>query len=561
MTAAATSSTRGETVRADLVAGLTTALVLVPQAMGYATLAGLPPIAGLHAATFGLVAYALLGSSSALAVGPVAMDSLLVGAALSAVVPVEAPNRLALAGVLALLVGGLQVAMGALRLGHLTNFVSFPVLTGFTTSAALLILANQLPSLLGLPAAPSSDLVPLVVHLVRSVHGVSIATAVVGFGSIALAIYLEKKHPRRPRAPIVLAVATAFVAFVPGFELVVRVGTVARSLPHPALSAPSIAEVRSLAPFALTIAFVAYIEAHSVSKKFAERCGEPNPSREFLALGASNLVSGLTGGFPITGGLGRSAVLVRAGARTRLAGAVTAGVVLVTTLALGPFFSLVPRAALDAVVVTSVVALVDVTALRAIARVAPRDALWAAISFVATLMFGFQWGIATGIAFSLGAFLHESTAPHVAVLGRIPGTTSYRNRMRYPEAECVPGVLVVRIDSQLYFGNATFLREKMAALEAEAAGVSSVVVDASGIGQLDSSAEAALSRLVDGYDRRNVRFAIASVRGPVRDVMKRSGLWKRLGRERLFLDVHSAVQAMTEKHSPSGRTHALSPAI
>ncbi len=548
--------------RADLVAGLTTALVLVPQSMGYALLAGLPPIAGLHAATLGLVAYALLGSTPALAVGPVAMDSLLTAAALAGLGLASDGDKLAAAGLLAVMVGLAQLAMGALRLGHLTNFLSNPVVSGFTTAAAMLILMTQVSALLGLPATSAGEMIPLVRHVVSNLPRALPAAVFVGLGSVAALLFLEKRWPTIPRAPIVLTAATLLVQAVPALSGIARVGTLPIALPGPHLRMPDASTLEHLAPHALTIAFVAFLEAYSVAKRYADLCGEPKPSRELAALGAANLASAASGGFPITGGLSRSAVLMRAGAKTKRAGIVTAIAVLLSALVLAPLLAAIPKAALAAVVATSVASLIDRPAMRRIFQVKPIDGLWMLVSFAITLVAGFQWGIAAGVLVSVGAFLFESTRPHVAVLGRIPGTTTYRNVLRYEEAEQVPGMLLVRIDSQLYFGNATFLRETMAELEQEAKqAITAIVLDASGVNQLDSSAEGALSRLLDDYEKRGIVFALASVKGPVRDVMKRSGLWKRFGRGRLFLDVHAAVTSLRPPAPTQEIARALSPAI
>lgn len=557
-----TSVSKKSAIRDDVVAGLSTALVLVPQAMGYALLANLPPVAGLHAATLALIVYAVVGSAPALAIGPVAMDSLLTAAALASTGLVSDADKLAAAGLLAVMVGVVQITMGALRLGHLTNFLSAPVVSGFTSAAAILILLTQIPPLTGLPSTTASELVPVFRHLVQHAPSVHLDALAVGVASVVALRLLQKRWPTLPRAPIVLTLATLAATFVPALSTIKRVGELPVALPSPHLNMPDATLLGQLAPHAFTIALVAFLEAYSVAKRFAETHGEPNPSRELLALGAANLGSAASGGFPITGGLSRSAVLVRAGAKTKLAGAVTAGAVLLSSLLLAPYLAQIPKSALAAVVITSVATLIDVEVVKRIRVVKPIDLAWMALAFVVTLFAGFQLGIAAGVLGAVGAFLFESTRPHVAVLGRIPGTTTYRNLARYPDAEPVPGFLIVRIDAQLYFGNATFLREKMAELEASAPEpVRAIILDASGVNQLDSSAEAALARLIDGFEKRGVLFAVASVKGPVRDVLKRSGLWKRLGSEHLFLDVHAAVEALRPPPEQPEVPRALSPAI
>ncbi len=530
----------------ELVAAASTALVLVPQAMGYALLAGLPPVTGLRAATFPLLAYAGAGSSPAVAVGPVAMDALLAGAALTAV-GASGPERVALAALLALLVGVVHLLLGVLGLGRLTELVSMPVLIGFTSAAAVIIALTQVPALVGVASTSSSALAPLVTYIVRHAHEAKLTASIVGVTSVAGMFALEHFAPRAPRAPIVLAVATVVVAFVPTLAGVPTIGAIPSAWPAFAM-AMRLDNVIALLPHAITIAIVAFVESYAVAKRFATTCqAEPAPSRELYGLGLSNVVSGLVGGMPITGGLSRSAVQVRAGARTRVTGAIVGVLVLGLAVALAPVLAHIPRAALAGVVATSALGLVDRAGIARIRRVKPTDLVFTALTVLATFGLGFQWGIAVGVAASIAGFVRSTTRPHVAVLGRIPGTTAYRNVVRFPEAVPIPGILLVRIDAELYFGNATFLRETIDRLVDERPDTRVIVLEASGVNQLDASAEEALAELVARYEARGLTFALSSVKGPVRDVLRASGLWQRLGDEKLFLDVHGAAESLVSR--------------
>ena len=532
------------TLKQDLVAGLTTAMMLVPQSMAYAMLAGLPPIVGLYASTLPLLVYALVGSSPFLAVGPVAIDSMLTAAALAPLAAQGSPEYVAYAALLAGMVGLVQVAMGTLRLGYLTNFISLPVLTGFTAAASIAIGLSQVPPLLGVGGARGQGTLALIHHVVTSLPKTKPATLVLGLLSIAALELLRKKRPQFPRALVVAIAASVLVLLVPFFRDVATVGTIPQGLPPFRLPTLDRSIVESLAPSATTLALIAFLEAFSVSKAFAEKSGhEPMPNREFGALGAANVAASLVGGYPITGGLSRSAVNANAGAKSKLAGAITATVVLLALVLLTPLFARIPKAALAAIVVTSIVALVDVPTMKRLYRVKRSDFGMLAATFAVTLGIGFTEGILFGVALSIGFFLYETTKPHVAVLGQIPGTTVYRNVARYPQAVQVPGFLIVRVDAQFYFGNVTFLRETLARLEAESSTrIHAVVLDASAVNNLDSSAEAALDRVFADYEKRGIDFAVASVKGPVRDVMKNAGLWQRLGKKRLYFDVHDAVE-------------------
>lgn len=542
--AVATTTLDGAALRRELVAAATTALVLVPQAMGYALLAGLPPAAGLRAATLPLFAYAGLGSSPAVAVGPVAMDALLAGAALTAV-GAEGTSRVALAALLALFVGGLQIAMGALRLGRLTELVSMPVLLGFTAAAAVIIALTQVPAILGVAPTSASALAPLVRHVLAEAPSARAPIVGVGVVSIASMAALERLAPKVPRAPLVLLVTSLLVALVPALAAVPVVGEVPRTPPSGAWLSLDVDTdvVLGLLPYAATIALVAFVESYAVAKRFAATCAaEPQPSRELVALGASNVVSACVSGMPIAGGLSRSAVQVRAGARSRVTGALVGAFVLVLALAAAPLLARVPRAALAGVVLVSAIGLVDRAAIARLRTVKPTDLVFTVVTIVATLGLGFGFGIAVGVVASIAGYVRSTTRPHVAVLGRIPGTTAYRNVDRFPEAVPIPGLLLVRIDAELYFGNATFLRETIDRLVEARGDVRAIVLDASGVNQLDASAEAELAALVDRYERLGVCFALASVKGPVRDVLRASGLWQRIGDDKLFLDIHAAAE-------------------
>lgn len=532
-------------LRRDVLAGLTTAVMLVPQGMAYAMLAGLPPIVGLYASLVPLAVYALLGTSRELAVGPVAMISLLTAQALAP--HVEAGHSaLALALLLAGLVGAIQLAMGLLRFGAVVNLLSHPVLSGFTSAAAILIGVSQLPALFGVEAARGSLATTLATVGGAAWH---LPTLAIGLAAAAVLVAAKRWWPAFPRALAVVVLGTVAVVVLGTETLGVRVvGEVPSGLPAPALPPLDGELVRALAPSALLIALVGFMESISVAKAFARKARyELDPDRELVALGAANLAGAFFGAYPVTGGFSRTAVNAQAGARTPLAGLVTAALVGVTLVALTPLFESLPRAVLSAIVLTAVAGLVDLTEVRTLWRVARGELVLLVLTFVGTLALGIEEGIALGVAASILAFVWRSTRPHVAVLGRLPGTQVYRNVERFPEAEVTPGVLAVRIDAQLYFGNATFLRRVLRELEAahraeHETPLRCVVLDASGVNELDTSAQAALSDVVRDYRERDVQIVLAMVKGPVRDVLEITGTAEQLSHPDLMpLSVHHAM--------------------
>ncbi|NVB38954.1 solute carrier family 26 protein [Pseudenhygromyxa sp. WMMC2535] len=533
-------------LRSDLVAGVTTAVMLIPQGMAYAMLAGLPPIVGLYASLLPLIAYALIGTSRQLAVGPVAMDSLLVAAGVGAIAEVGTEAYIGYAVALALMAGVMQVLMGVARLGFLVNFLSRPVISGFTSAAALIIGLSQLKHLLGVDLERSKHIHEILIQAASRVGEINPITLAIGAVSIALLIALKALAPKIPRALVVVGLGTMAVYLLGLHERgVAIVAEVPAGLPTPAIPRIDAETFSQLWTTALTIAVVAFMEAISVAKKCASaEKYELDPNREFVALGAANIAAGLFRAYPVTGGFSRTAVNAQAGAKSGLSGLITAALVGLTLLFLTPVFYYLPKAVLAAIIMVAVFGLIDPKEVRRLWKVNRADLALLLLTFAITLILGIQQGILIGVSASLLWFVVRTTRPHTAVLGRLPGGEVYRNLARYPEAQAEPGVLTVRIDAQFYFGNVTFLKQTLDRLlrERGEAGdeIFAVVLDASGVNYLDSSADAALDEILEDLDDRRVRLYTAGLKGPVRDAMQRSGLWARLENRRAQT-VHQAV--------------------
>ncbi len=532
----------------DVVAGLTTAVMLVPQAMGYALLAGLPPIVGLYASVAPLLLYAALGTSRQLAVGPVAMDSILVAGAVGAIASVGAEQYVLIAAALGMMVGVVQAGLGFLRAGFLVNFLSRPVVAGFTAAAALIIAASQLGHLLGVHVPRTHHVHRVVWDALRSVSDWSWPTLALGVASVATLVIFKKRWPRLPAALAVVVVATLVVwAFGLSSRGVAIVGEVPAGLPGFQIPIVDTAILIELIPAAATIALVSFMEAISVGRTFAQQFRyDIYPNRELIALGFANLAGSATGGYPIAGGFSRTAVNVRAGARTQLAALVTCAVVIVTLLFLTRAFFYLPKAALSAIIVAAVAGLIDIPGAREVYRVKRTDFYLLVLTFFATLSLGIQWGILVGVGASVLLFLVRTTRPHFAVLGRVPESQTYLNVARHPHAETLEGIILVRVDAQFYFGNVSFLKETVRRLVDDSeTPVRYFVLEAAGVNDLDSAAAATLAELDEELAARGIKLVLTRIKGPVRDVLHRTGLLDKMAREgRLYLSTHRAIEVL-----------------
>ena len=543
----------GSNVRADAAAGLTVAVMLVPQAMAYAMLAGLPPVVGLYAATLPLFAYALFGTSRQLAVGPVAMVSLMVASGVGALATPGSAEYIALAALLALMVGVLQVAMGTLRLGFVVNFLSRPVISGFTAAAAVIIALSQLKHLLGvaIPRGLPHETLAAAIDLLPQTNG---PTLLIGLLAIGMLLGLRKVAPRAPGALIVVVLTTLLTRWLDLRAVGVSVvGDVPAGLP--ALHVPELTTqmLLDLAPSALAISLVGFVGAISVARVFATKHNyRIDANSELIGLGIANLASGFVGGYAVTGGFARSAVNDQAGARTPMAAMVTGAAMLIALAWLTGLFADLPTATLAAIIMVAVTRLVDPAEVAHLWRVKRADLAMMAVTFFATLGVGVQEGIATGVGLSMLWFVTARTRPNYAVLGRLPGTTVYRNVKNYPEATTHEGVLALRFDAAIYYGNVSFLLETLQREEAAMASpLREVVLDASGVNDLDSSAARALQQLTRDYRDRNVTLRFAAVKRPVMEVMHKTGLVDDVSSCNFFHTVADAISATDAVERPS----------
>lgn len=537
---------------ADGRAGVIVGVLLIPQGMAYATLAGLPPITGLYASIVSLLVYALLGTSNHSSVAPSALDSLLVAAAVAPLAHGDPTRYVALAGLLAALAGVLQIGAGVLRLGNLVSFISAPVISGFTTAAALTIAVSQLGTLLGVSlSSGATTLTQTVAALAPRLGEIDPATVAVGVAAIAVLVALRGRSRRIPGPLLVVALAGAAVALLPALHGVALLGRVPAGLPLPALPTSALpgtaaADVRALLPSAAALALVSYLESISTATTFARRTrSRVNPNGELFAVGAANLACGLFRGFSVAGGFARGAVNFQAGARTPMSGVVAAALIAVSLLTVAPLFALLPKAALAAVIVVAVVSLIDVRGAVAIGRVSRSDLAALVTTFLATAVLGPAAGLGVGVAMSVVMFLRQSASPHLPELGRVPGTTRFRNLSRCPQAHTDPAAALFRLDAPLYFANCQKLARTIRRAIAERPALRGVVIDAGCMPWIDYSGTETLTGLDGTLREAGVTLHLASARGPVVDVIGRDPDGARLIADgRMHADVTAAVAAL-----------------
>ena len=533
---------RGEWLRLDLVAGLTTAAVVVPKAMAYATVAGLPVEIGLYTAFVPMVIYAILGTSRPLSVSTTTTLAILTGTQLALVVPSGDPAALLTASAtLAVLVGIMLILASVLRLGVVASFISEPVLTGFKAGIGLVIVLDQVPKLLGIHFDKGGflqNLVALVQHLPET----SLVTLAVGVAMLVILVGMERFVPRAP-APLVavglgIAASGLFALQAHGVE---TVGHIPSGLP--AFVAPNLDLIAQLWPGALGIALMSFTESIAAARAFAGP-GEPRPApnRELLATGLGNVAGGLFGAMPAGGGTSQTAVNRRAGARTRVAGLVTAIAALATLVLLAPLMGLMPQATLAAVVIVYSIGLIQPAEFRDILRIRSMEFVWALVAFAGVVVLGTLKGILVAVIVSLVALAYQAAHPRLYVLGRKPGTDVFRPQSEtHPDDESFPGLLIVRPEGRLFFANAQRVGEQLLPL-IDAAEPKVVAMDFSAVPDIEYSA---LKMLIEGEARLRERGAVlwlVALTPEVLRMVQRSPLGKTLGRERMLFNLQMAVE-------------------
>ena len=528
----------------DLPAGLTVGIMLIPQGMAYAMIAGLPPVFGLYASLIPQVIYAFLGTSRQLAVGPVAMDSLLVAAGLSVIAEIGSESYILLAITLAFMMGAIQLLMGIFRLGFLVNFLSKPVISGFTSAAALVIGLSQLKHLIGVDLERSNQIHMLVYNALQRLDEVNLITLAIGIGGIVV-IKLMKKHlPKWPAALIVVVLGIGVVSLLDLGAAVAIVGVIPDGFPQFALPSFDLETYSQLGSVSLTLALIAFMEAISVAKAVEQKHDDykVDANQELIAIGTSNIIGSFFQSYPTTGGFSRTAVNDQAGAKTGIAAIISAVVVAMTLLFLTPLFHNLPNAVLASIIMVAVFGLIDFEYPVRLFKNRKEEFFLLMFTFVVTLIVGIKEGILFGVALSLILLIYRTTKPHYAVLGNVEGTDLYKNVKRFPKVLQREDTLIVRFDSQLYFANSEYFKSQiLAEISKRGNALKHLVLSMEGVSFVDSSANQLLLSLVDDVKAGGVQVSISNATGPVRDIFQFGGLTSKIQKQYFFNTVAEAI--------------------
>ena len=560
-----------ETFVRDALAAVIVTLMLVPQALAYAMLAGLPAEVGLYASMIPLVVYALLGTSATLAVGPVAVASLMTASALGDVAQVGSPEYVGAALVLATLSGLVLFGMGLLRLGFLANFLSHPVISGFVTASGILIAASQAGKILGIESG-GSNLPEMARDMWQTLGAINPLTLVVGLGVLAF-LYLCRNYLKRflmgmgfsekvsdlvtKAAPVTSVIITTVAAwfFNLGASGVALVGKVPAGLPSVGLPPLDPSLWATLVPAAILISLVGFVESVSVAQTLAaKRRQRIDPNSELIALGLANVGAGVGGGAPVSGGFSRSVVNFEAGAQTPIAGALTAVGITFATLTLTGFLAFLPEATLAAIIIIAVGTLIDFSAVRRTLAYSRADGAAMIATIALTLAHGVESGILVGVLASLGLHLYRTSQPHSAVVGRIPGTEHFRNVKRF-DVETDEQILILRVDESLYFANARYLEDTILELSSENPNVYDFVLACQAVNEIDASALESLEAINRRLQEAGIRLHLAEVKGPVMDRLRTTPFCQELTGE-IFLSTYEAWTTLRQQKSQPGTTHS-----
>ena len=547
------------TLTNDLVAAVIVTIMLIPQSLAYALLAGLPPEMGLYASMLPIVLYAIFGTSRALAVGPVAVVSLLTAAAVSKVAMPGTSEYIVAAITLAFLSGAILLVLGFLRLGFLANFLSHPVIAGFITASGIIIAASQMKNILGIDAS-GHNLLEIITSLFEHLDEVNWITVIIGVTTTAFLFWVRKgllplliELGLNVRTASIVAkagpVAAIFVTTLAvwGFDLASRgvkiVGDVPKGLPPLSLPSFSMDLWSSLIVSAVVISIIGFVESVSVAQTLAAKKRQRiDPDQELIGLGAANIGAALTGGFPVTGGFSRSVVNYDAGASTPAAGAYTAIGLGVASLFLTPLIFHLPKATLAATIIVAVLSLVDFSILKKTWKYSKSDFAAVAVTMAMTLTVGVELGVTTGVAISILIHLFKTSRPHMAIVGQVPGTEHYRNVLRH-EVIVDQSVLTIRVDESLYFANTRALEDRIYDEVAKQPDLKHVILMCSAVNAIDMSALESLEAINERLDLGGVSFHLSEVKGPVMDGLKGSGFLDHLT-GRVFLSQHQAQTAI-----------------
>ena len=537
-------------VQKDFIAGITVGIMLVPQGMAYALLAGLPPVFGLYAA-LPQVIYALMGTSRQLSVGPVAMDSLLVASGLAALKLSGIEEYISMAIFLAFFMGLIQIILGFLRMGFLVNFLSQPVISGFTSAAAIIIGLSQLKHLVGVSLETSSKIHLIIFELFEKVSQIHLLSLLIGIIGIITLVLLKKINTSIPGAIIAVIISSLWIKFFGQQSGVSIVGFVPEGLPSFKLPEIALSDISKVLPLAITLTLIAFMKSISIAKAIEEKKDySVNPNQELIALGASNIIGSLFQSYPVSGGLSRTAVNDQAGANSGFASIISAIVIGLTLLFFTPLFYYLPNAILASIIMVAVYNLIDIQMPRKLWVSSKSEFYVLAFTFLITLFIGIIEGIILGVLISMLLLVYRSTQPHVTELGKIRGTDYFKDVDRFnDEIETYENLLLVRFDEQIYFGNSQFFKEQLLErVHQKKEKLNVVILSSGGINYIDSSGMKILNEIISILKSKNIKFYMAGAIGPVMDSLFKSGVAKAIEGQHFFANTQQAFSYFLNKN-------------
>jgi len=532
--------------KGDLFAGITVGIVLIPQGIAYALIAGLPPIYGLYCALVPQVMYAIFGSSRQVAIGPVAMDSLIVATGVSTLALVGSENYISIAILLALMVGTIQLIMGIFNLGFIVNFLSKPVITGFTSAVALIIGFNQFRNLLGLDFVQSDQIQIILQGIWLELGNFNYHTATIGLISMIIIIISRRINKKIPNALMVVILGVLLMKYFGNIFINVSiVKDIPSGLPKFGIPEFDFDLIRNLLPIALTLVMVGYLETISIGKSLEAKQDEYRirPNQELIALGISNMVGSLFKAYPSASSFSRSAINYESGAKTGMAALISVVMVLITLLFLMPLFYYLPKTVLSAIIIVAVFGLVNFKEAGFLWKANQLDFCLMLSTFIATLFLGIEFGIITGVGLSLIVLIFRTSRPYVVELGKVPNSNFYKNKERFEEVVLDEDVLVFRFDAQLFYANASYFRDRLEQMmDNKGSALKLIVLDAESINRVDSTGVEMLKERILFCQKKGIIFYLAGVKGPVRDDLFRSGILEIISLDHFFMRANQAVR-------------------
>lgn len=532
--------------KGDLIAGITVGIVLIPQGIAYALIAGLPPIYGLYCALVPQVMYAIFGSSRQVAIGPVAMDSLIVATGVSTLALAGSDSYISIAILLALMVGVIQFILGIFSLGFVVNFLSKPVITGFTSAVALIIGINQFRNLFGIDLEQSDQIQYVIVDLFKQLKTFDPSTTLIGLISVIIIIIFRKINKKIPNALIVVIFGIVIMKYFGQHMVdVAIVKDIPSGLPSFSLPEFDLDQIRELLPIALTLVMVGYLETISIGKSLEAKQDEyrVRPNQELIALGLSNMVGSLFKAYPSTSSFSRSAINAESGGRTGMSALISVVMVIITLLFLTPLFYHLPQTVLAAIIIVAVFGLVNVKEGVFLWKANNLDFWLMMATFISTLIFGIEYGIIVGVGLSLIVLIFRTSRPYVTELGKVPDSNFYRNKNRFEDVILEDDILIFRFDAQLFYANSSYFRDRLDELTAKKGeALKLIVLDSESINRIDSTGVEMLKERIKFYDKKGIKFYFAGVKGPVRDSLFNGGLLQIIDLNHFFMRANDAVK-------------------